>query len=83
MEIYLDEAVRPDEEPLLLATTDEVVQAVVDGDAEVLLLDLSIALRGTAQPTVAVVASSLAKNSKAVLVLVCCSARRSIPWPER
>jgi ABC-type amino acid transport substrate-binding protein len=44
LESYLDDVVRPHEKPMVLATTDAVVQAVVDGDADVALLDLPTAL---------------------------------------
>jgi polar amino acid transport system substrate-binding protein len=43
-EDYLDDIVRPDDEPLLFDTNDEVVQAVLDGEADVALLDLQTAL---------------------------------------
>jgi polar amino acid transport system substrate-binding protein len=41
---YLENVVRPNDEPLVLATTDAVVQAVVNGDADAALLDLPTAL---------------------------------------
>jgi len=44
LESYLADVVRPAEKPLVLATTDAVVRAVVDGDADVALLDLPTAL---------------------------------------
>jgi polar amino acid transport system substrate-binding protein len=44
LEAYLDDVVRPDEKPLRLTTTDAVVRAVVDGDADVAMLDLPTAL---------------------------------------
>lgn len=44
LERYLDDVVRPKQKPLLRSTTAAVVQAVVDGDADVALLDLPAAL---------------------------------------
>jgi len=44
LESYLEDVVRPDAKPIVLATTDAVVRAVVDGQADVALLDLPTAL---------------------------------------
>ncbi|HEY0815510.1 MAG TPA: transporter substrate-binding domain-containing protein [Pseudonocardia sp.] len=44
LETYLDDVVRPTEKPVVLATTDAVVRAVVDGHADVALLDFPTAL---------------------------------------
>jgi polar amino acid transport system substrate-binding protein len=44
LEGYLDDVVRPHANPIVLPSTDAVVQAVVDGDADVALLDLPTAL---------------------------------------
>src|SRR4051794_22176498 len=44
LEDYLHDVVRPDPPPLVLGSTDAVVQAVVDGKADVALLDLPTAL---------------------------------------
>src|SRR4051794_11347846 len=43
-EAYLEDVVRPDQPPLVVGSTDAVVQAVVDGKAEVAMLDLPTAL---------------------------------------
>jgi polar amino acid transport system substrate-binding protein len=51
---YLEDVVRPDQQPLLLATTDAVVRAVVGGQADVALLDLPTALNVAAQRGLAV-----------------------------
>jgi polar amino acid transport system substrate-binding protein len=44
LESFLDDVVRPDADPLLVPTTDDVVSAVRDGRADVGLLDLPTAL---------------------------------------
>src|SRR4051794_1240192 len=43
-EAFLDDVVRPDVDPLLFDATDDVVQAVSEGRADVALLDLPTAL---------------------------------------
>jgi polar amino acid transport system substrate-binding protein len=44
LERYLLDVVRPDEDPFLVSTTEDVVRAVADGKADVGLLDLPTAL---------------------------------------